>query len=247
MRLHILRFLYLFFQIRLIKHTQLGIFVFRSAIRDRTRKPVHLPDIPGNNIRHLKIFGKRRLSFEPRLQILLKSHQQIDAGNQYIVALKFIPVGRFQRSVRPFQPIFFSCRELIDDPELPVKDTDAVFNRDRLSALHVITRCKVGGLSASNFHAPGIDVLLPGFFRRNFYMFRRLIPLKKHIRVIKPNLIRVIVHLFHDPQRSKHFRMLFCPQRLLFHRFARPCFDHVSIAARNQILCYFTVSVVCLA
>ena len=78
-------------------------------------------------------------------------------------------------------------------------------------------------------------------------MLRRLIPLKEHIRMLKPNLVRVIVHLFHDPQRRKHFRVLFCPQRLLFHRFARPCLDDISIATRDQILCYFTVSVVYLA
>ena len=140
MRLFVLRFLYLLFQIRLVKHTQLCIFVFRSAVGDCPRKPVHLPDIPGNNIRRLKIFGKSRPSLQTRQQILLKSHQQIDAGNQHIVALKFIPIRRFQCSVRPFKPIFFSCRELIDDPELPVKDADAVFNRNSLTALHIVTR-----------------------------------------------------------------------------------------------------------
>ena len=214
------------FQFKPFKQRQL-LTLFRLTIRNRTRQSVHLPYIPGYDIYRLEIFRRRRLSVPSRLQMFFKGHQKIDAGNQHIVALKFKPVCRLQSTVCPFQPIIFFRRIFIDNPKFSVEDADAVFKRNRLSAFHIVTRCKIRCLSASNFHAPGIDVLPPCFPLRKLYTSGRFISFEEHIRTLKPNLICMVVHLFYYPKGGKYFRMLFCSLRLLLQRFARPRLDDV--------------------
>ena len=119
MRLRIGGFADTLLQFQPFKHGKL-LALFRLAIGNGPRKPVHLPDIPGNDIRRPKIFRSRRLSVPSRTKVLFNGHQKIYARDEYIVALEFIAVRRLQRTICPFQPFALRKRILRHHAQLPV-------------------------------------------------------------------------------------------------------------------------------
>ena len=173
---------------------------FRLAIRDGAGKPVHLPHIPHDDVCRMAQFLLGGFAFKACLQMLRECHQHIHPCNEQVVPLKLISVGRFQRPVRPFQPLALAFGILRHHAQFAVQNADATLYGDSFARFDIIARRKVGSLSACDLHPAGVHIRLPSLtVCGEFHFFRPLHVFEKHIRHAEPHFIGMVHHLFHHP------------------------------------------------
>ena len=128
----------LFRFVRRLEKTHLFGFWLRCAVGDRPRQAIHLPEIPRNYVNHSVQKFLFCTATETRFVILGKRHQNIDAAEQQVIALKFKAVRALQRAQRPAQPFVIVGSVFVHYAQLAVKKADAFFDWDDLARGSVV-------------------------------------------------------------------------------------------------------------
>ena len=203
----------------------LELLLWRSIGRG-SRQPIHLPDVPGDDVCDFLIFRSGWFPFPPLPQVLLKGHQQVDPGDQYIIPLELISIGGPKRPHRPLQPFFFRLGILTHHPQLPVQQAAPLPDGYGLAGLHVISADQIGRFAAGDLQPPGIHIALPLLPLGKLHCGRRRPIFEEHLFRAKPHLVGIVVHHPAHPQGGKHLGVLPGSRRLLLHSLPRPRFDN---------------------
>ena len=182
-----------------VKQAHLPVFFLRFTIGDCPSQPIHLPDIPSDDIRNGLVFLCCRFSLPLVPQIFLKGNKKIHSGDQQTVSLKFITIDSLKGSCRPCQPFDLIRRVLIHHPQLPVKNPNTVCDRNDLTGRYIVPTDQIGRFTAGDFQSPVIHISLPAAMLRKRNLLCRLTAFCKHIRPAEPRFIGKIIHLPANP------------------------------------------------
>ena len=137
------------------------ILLLWEAERYRPGQPVHLPEVPADDVDHFPQEPNVRLCLEPSLIVLDHRIQYIHPRNQQVVPLKLIAIGALERPQRPFKPFSVIGGVLIYYPQLTVQNADAVLDGDDFARGGIIAGDHIGRLAAGDFKAFGIHIGFP--------------------------------------------------------------------------------------
>ena len=93
-------------------------------------QPIHLPNVPDDDVRDFSEEFHRRGHVEARFERFLERLEEIDPGDQEVIALKFVAVTGFDGAACPTKPVAAAVRVFVDEAEFPVEDADALGNWD---------------------------------------------------------------------------------------------------------------------
>lgn len=197
--------------------------------RDDAARPVHLPDVPREDLGDLLQHRVPGICSEPVLVALLERQEEVLPRQHHVVALEVVCVDALDRRLRPLHPGFGAVRVLRDDPELPVQESDA----DLHGYPHPVRRIVAGGeirsLPAAHLHPGRCDVALPA--RISQIDVGRRGPEVADLSIecapaSDPLLIHEVVLLVHDPCGGEHLGLILGPGPLLVEGLEHPREEH---------------------
>lgn len=150
------------------KNRQLLVLFLISNTRtgNDTFQPVHLPDIPCDDVYCFVqyLFGREFLCAKPQDVPTYIRGQDVLACKEQVVALPLIAVDRLQGDFHPFIPflrVSVYAVVFIDNSKFAVEYADTLKRLYLFACYGVITTCQIGCFAAGNFHAYVFYIVAP--------------------------------------------------------------------------------------
>ena len=201
--------------------------------RYRTRKTIHLPEIPRynpSNLVHLLVGYTHAPAF---VQMFTERLKDVNTRKKKIVSLVFEAIGSFERRKCPAYPFLACFCFLTHYTELAIKKSDAFFYRQGFTSNRIVSRAHKRSFAAGYLQTWTFNISMPAvtlFLGKDDWLLTS-VPCLIVFNVIniprsKPSSVYIVVHLIAKPRRGEDLGTRLCSLGLMLLFLGNTGFDN---------------------